>query len=296
MKKIISFLPLLFLVVFSSCRKEEALDSKSIFDTTPVNRDAFDQWIQDEYTAPYNIWVNWKYVDKEASMSYNLAPSERQKAAIVLQYIKHVWIGSYDELTGDPNFIRTNTPRIYQLIGSKSYRSADTETLGTAEGGMKITLYNVNGVSVTPEFTDEYMAMLNKYFFHVMFHEFGHILNQKKNYSTDFNLISIAEYKAGDWVNLGDDKAPAEGFITGYASKDHDEDFVEMLSMFVTTTPEKWEQILASAGEKRTLLENKLSIVNDYMLESWGIDIVKLRTIALRRLEEVKTLDIKNFN
>lgn len=48
--------------------------------------------------------------------------------------------------------------------------------LGTAEGGMKITLYNVNDIN--PDQID--INLLNDYYFQTMHHEFAHILHQTK--------------------------------------------------------------------------------------------------------------------
>ena len=42
---------------------------------------------------------------------------------------------------------------------------------------------------------------MTTYYFHTMHHEFTHILNQKKPYSTDFALITKSGYVSGDWFN-----------------------------------------------------------------------------------------------
>ena len=63
------------------------------------------------------------------------------------------------------------------MIGSAAYNSGDgTMVLGTAEGGLVITLYMVNRLT---DATLRDYATLNEYYFHTMHHEFTHILNQK---------------------------------------------------------------------------------------------------------------------
>lgn len=289
MKNIKIFLFLAALAFVSSC-SEEKLDSNSIFDTSSVERSKFDTWIMNNYTLPYNMQVNWKYVDKESDMSFNLIPAEEDKAEVLTQYIKHVWVDAYIELMGK-DFLCTYTPRVLQFIGSKAYLNKE-EYLGTAEGGMKITLYNVNGIDLNK--VD--LGMLNYYFFKVMHHEFAHILHQTKNYSTDFNLISAASYRAGDWINLDDPDAPAAGFVTGYASKEPNEDFVELISVYVTHDQAYWDALLASGGTTgaATIL-SKFAIVKDYLKSSWQIDIDKLREIVLRRTAEIPTLKLETF-
>ena len=57
--------------------------------------------------------------------------------------------------------------------------------LGTAEGGKKITLYEVNSL----DFENVDIEVLNEYYFKTMHHEFAHILHQKRNY--DHRLIAL---------------------------------------------------------------------------------------------------------
>ena len=77
-----------------------------------------------------------------------------------------------------------------------------------------------------------------------MHHEFCHILTQKKEYSTDYRDVSAGSYHAADWINVEDADAPMEGFVTGYASGEYNEDFAEMYSTYVTSSPEAWQEIL----------------------------------------------------
>ena len=66
--------------------------------------------------------------------------------------------------------------------------------LGTAEGGKKITLYNVNDLNVKKINIEK----LNNYYFETMHHEFAHILHQKRNFDPSFNRIS-EEICGADW-------------------------------------------------------------------------------------------------
>lgn len=289
MKIIKLFLAFATVALLGAC-SEEALDSRSIFDTKVPEQNLFDKWLLANYTMPYNINFNYRYDDKESDNTYNLAPAEYAKSVALAKLMKYVWIDSYTELLGE-DFIKLYCPRVMQLIGSPAYNSGGSIVLGTAEGGLKITLYNVNIVDVEKPNID----VLNYWFFKTMHHEFAHILQQKKNYSTDFNLISAADYKAGDWVNLNDADAPKFGFVSGYASKEAGEDFVEILSIYVTNNQAYWDQLINSgtADGKKTILA-KFEIVKDYLRGSWGIDIDQLRKVVLRRSSEIGTLDLKN--
>ena len=90
----------------------------------------------------------------------------------------------------------------------------------------------------------------------------------------------------------------ARGFISAYAQTEPREDFAEMVSEYVTHTPEWWEtQMLAAditwdgdlqqVETGRTLIEQKLDIVRAYMNDTWGIDMDKLRDCILRRQDNV---------
>ena len=46
--------------------------------------------------------------------------------------------------------------------------------------------------------------------------------------------------------------------------------------------------MLANAGDAvRALIERKFDIVYDYMLQTWGIDLDRLRQVVLRRQSEI---------
>ena len=276
--------------VLASCSKEK-LDQKSIFDTGSPERGAFDTWLLLNYVEPYNIQFNYKYIDRESDNNYNLVPAEYDKAVAMAKLTKYLWIDSYNELLGD-TFIKTYCPRMIQLIGSKAFNSQGSVVLGTAEGGLKITLYNINGLNPSSPSID----FLNEWFFKTMHHEFAHILHQTKNYSTDFNLIST-DYQGPSWLNLESDAvANKMGYVTCYASYSPDEDFVEIISNYVTHAKGYWESILATAGEEGgDKLARKFEIVRNYLQESWGIDIDKLRDIVQKRSANISQLDLKTL-
>ena len=290
MKKYIYTLLFAASIVLGAC-SEDKLDSHSIFDTESPERNAFDTWLLLNYVVPYNIQFNYKYIDKESDNTYNLIPAEYDKCVAMAKLTKYLWIDSYNELLGE-TFIKTYCPRMIQLIGSKAYNSQGSVVLGTAEGGLKITLYNVNELDVNNPNID----FLNTWFFKTMHHEFAHILHQTKNYSTDFNLIST-DYQGPSWLNLESDEiANTMGFITRYASFSPDEDFVEIISNYITHDAGYWENVLNNGGALGKIkLQKKFDIVRKYLKDSWGIDIDKLRDIVQRRSGSLSEVDLENL-
>lgn len=279
-------------VTLWSCNEDD-LNPKSIFGTDEsIIQNEFDTWILKNYTDPYNIDFKYRFEDKEADDDYNLAPADYDKAVALAQMTKYLWLESYEELLGK-GFIRDYCPKLMFLVGSKAYNSQGSVVLGTAEGGLKITLYNVNDID--PENLD--LNMLNYWYFKTMHHEFAHILHQTKSYSTDFNLISASNYQSSSWVNVSDQEALDMGFVSPYASSETQEDFVEIIAIFVTNSAAYWDNLVGSANkEGQGMINQKLALVKDYMSTTWGIDLDQLRDIVQRRSQEILSMDFTKLN
>ena len=294
MKKNIYAILLAFVASFAlmSCSDDDP-SSESIFPTTSPKRDAFDKWLLENYTFPYNVEMKYKMEDIESDMKYHLVPADSAKTAKLSIIMKYLWFDAYNEVIG-PDFIKENMPRTIHFIGSPAYNSEGTMVLGTAEGGLKITLYMVN--SLDDKTLKDYDTM-NKYYFHTLHHEFTHILNQKIPYDQSFKLITESGYVSGDWYTIADKTAHQAGFVTPYAMVEPLEDFAEMLSSYVTMSQSEWNAILADAGTTgATYISAKLDIVRNYMQESWNVDIDQLRAAVLRRANTLNAVDLKHLN
>lgn len=294
MKKNIYVILLAFVASFAlmSCSDDDP-SSESIFPTTSPKRDAFDKWLLENYTFPYNVEMKYKMEDIESDMKYHLVPADSAKTAKLSIIMKYLWFDAYNEVVG-PDFIKENMPRTIHFIGSPAYNSEGTMVLGTAEGGLKITLYMVN--SLDDKTLKNYDTM-NTYYFHTLHHEFTHILNQKIPYDQSFKLITESGYVSGDWYTISDKTAHQAGFITPYAMVEPLEDFAEMLSGYVTKSQSEWNAILADAGTTGAAsISAKLDIVRNYMQESWNVDIDQLRAAVLRRASTLSAVDLEHLN
>lgn len=284
------FIALLSLSIYAC--SEEDLDANSIFDSeTAVPDNEFDTWLKKNYTDNYNIEFKYRFEDKESDHSYHLVPADYNKSIALAKLTKHLWLESYDELLGK-DFLRTYSPRVMHLVGSPAYNSQGSIILGTAEGGLKITLFNVNNINLNNINIEE----LNYWYFKTMHHEFAHILHQTKEYTTDFNLITPGSYQSSSWVNLSDQEALDMGFISNYASSETQEDFVEIIAIYVTHTAEYWEALVGKASpEGQGFIEQKLAVVKDYMKTTWSIDLDELRDVVQRRSEEILEWSPEDF-
>ncbi|MGN0068333.1 MAG: putative zinc-binding metallopeptidase [Prevotella sp.] len=300
MKQISIFLMLLAAMAFTSC-SEDDLDPESIFKDETIELNEFDVWLMNNFNIPYNIEVKYKYNDKETDQSYNVVPAKQVNCQALAMLLKHVWVESYVEIAGN-DFLKLYAPRVFQFIGSYIYDGQGKVILGTAEGGLKIMLYGVNGLDLeNPRVNvdnpyESHSAMpvdLNYWYFHTMHHEFCHILTQTKNYPTDFRTISSGKYHSADWINVKDIDSAKEGFVTGYASGEYNEDFAETFACYVTNSEEGWQKIIDNAGEEGAdIINQKLTIVKNYFRDSWNIDINKLRDIVIRRSAEAEKMDL----
>ena len=273
---------------FNSC-KEDDLESKSIFEVSDVQarQNQFDVWLQKNFTDPYNIRVIYRLEDMETDLEHTADPADFVNSQILAKIVKYAWLEAYDEVAGI-DFTRAYVPKILSFIGSPLYEDNGTMILGTAEGGMKVTLNMVNTLQINRNY-------LNTYYFRTMHHEFTHILNQTKNYDTDFERISQGQYVAGDWYQQTDIQARQQGFIRNYSMSEPREDYADMLSMYVCHTPAEWQVFMTQAGSTgAAIIDQKLQFVKEYMTSQWDIDLDELRDAVNRRMDNVVngTLDL----
>jgi len=300
MKNIFIYIMLAILSLNMASCSDDNPSAPTIFPVEEKTKDALEQWLEANYTIPYNIDFKYKMEDIEADHTYILTPADSAKAAKLAIIVKYLWLDAYSEVVG-PDFVKTNVPRVIHLVGSPAYNSEGTFVLGTAEGGLKVTLYMVN--SLTDEMLEDY-STLNDYYFHTMHHEFTHILNQKTAYDTSFDQITESGYRSGDWYTVSDHQAHIQGFVTPYAMSEGREDFAEMLACYVTMSAEDWAAIIKDAGDAKLdnnitaaqAIEQKLDIVRNYMQDTWNLDIDELRYAVLHRAKDLKNLDLNHLN
>jgi substrate import-associated zinc metallohydrolase lipoprotein len=285
---IISF----FTLGFTACESDDDPDtSKSVIVDSQREENDFDRWITENYVKPYNITVKYRMEDIESNMNYYLVPAEYKKAIQICKLAKFLCLEAYDEVTGSKDFIRSNYPKLIHLVGSAAYKNNGNIVLGTAEGGLKITLYYVNSIQMNT-------TWLNHYYFKTMHHEFTHILNQTKPFTTDFNAITPTGYVADSWSDVysSEDKSLPDGFISPYSSSEPNEDFAELVSLYVTTSADGWAEKLSKAGTSgASLLNAKFDIVYQYMMDNWDIDLNVLRDVVQKRQGEISSLDLDNL-
>ena len=246
MKKLIIY-SIVALLSFNvaSCSDDDL--GATIFDTTeyPLDRTVFtfplDTFLKVNFQEPYNLRYLYKLQDIGSDMDYNLIPCSYEQSVNLAVLNKDLWYDVYKKIVGE-QFLKKYSPRVIHLIGSPAYNpTSGTITLGTAEGGLKITLYNAENL------TPDNLEMTNEYFFKTMHHEFGHILNQNENRPTEFDLISNTFYNTAGWQDTPDSVALGQGFVSKYASSQAREDWVEVIANYIVKDTVTWENMLNGA-------------------------------------------------
>lgn len=269
---------------FSACQKEE-LNGNSVIKVETAPQNDFDKWLVDNYVNPYNIDFKYRFEMNESDLNYYTVPAGYEESIVMAHLVKYLCIDTYDEVAGI-DFTRSYFPKMFFLIGEWEYRNNGTFILGTAEGGKKILLSGINYLyDVLAMGADE----LNYYYIKTIHHEFTHILNQTRDYPTDFSQITGSGYVADSWSEAPfNTEYLSNGFISAYAQHSAGEDFAEMVSIYVTNDADYWDSLLQEAGTAAAaFISAKLDIVRDYMSTVWSIDIDELRRVILRRQNDV---------
>ncbi len=283
----------LTLVFIESCSKDDDINKNE----TVINLDAetvqndFDKYLYETFVKPYNIEVKYKWDYKESNMGYALLPANYKNSIRMANLIKYLCLDAY-EAVAPKGFLKKYFPKMFMFVGSPAFNSNYTMMLGTAEGGLKITLYNLNSLNTNNIYD------LNRYYFRTIYHEFSHILHQTTDYSIDFDKISAKDYKSDSWNEAWGwwKNALKAGFISEYASKNPDEDFVELIAHYVTHTEETWGYQMGYAGEEGSkIIERKISIIKKYLKNIWQIDLDALRKEIQDRAAKLNEQDFDNI-
>lgn len=278
------FLLILSVLFITACSSDEPDYNRSVITIGNTEKTEFDKWLEANFVNPYNIDFKYRYEDIESDFDYYVVPAEYNKAVKLAHLVKYLCVDAYNELV-DENFTCEYFPKMFFTIGEWEYKNNGTYILGTAEGGRKILLSGTN-------YLDKYInnqQSLNHYYLKTIHHEFTHILNQTKSIPAEFQLVTGNGYVADSWSEVPYKTIYlTRGFISDYAQHSYQEDFAEMMSIYVINDAESWEALLNEAtDESAALIRQKLDIVKNYMITSYGIDMDILRNILQRRQNEV---------
>lgn len=281
--------------VVTACDDDDVDTSISVIkdDQTPQND--LDKWLLKNFVEPYNIQMRYRWEDNEISMDYILVPARYECAVKMANAIKYICFEAFREATGSTDFIRKHFPKMIQLVGNPGWspNHDGSYTLGSAEGGYRIDLWYVN----TIKDNQTNISVLNDNYFHVIFHEFGHVFHQKVAYPSQYNQITGTGYRGAMWTSYEDlEAAQRDGFITAYASSSVDEDFAEVFSSYILMTDAQMQNMQDFSGNGRKLINSKIAIMKDYFKTNWNLDVDKLRERVQYREQHISDLNFDDLS
>ena len=257
-------------LLFAACAHEDQ-PTESQLDFSQKNKTELDKWIDTGFLDPYNIKVYYEWNQNLVDNTRYLFPPTIDKVKPALEVVKKIWIDSYTTI-GGTNFVKKIAPREFVLVGGMNLNTNGTRTLGLAEGGQRVTLFQVDYLNKKsrPDVTE---------FIHTIQHEYVHILNQTKPFDEQaWAKLTPSGYTTSWYVEEIEDSREL-GFITSYARLNIYEDFAETASVILTSSKAEYAAILASITDPvgRANIKKKEAIVVQYYKDAFNIDFYTLR-------------------
>lgn len=275
----IAVLALVSITLFS-CGSDD-LPGESQLDFTQPEKTSLDNWIDATYLNSYNINVQYKWNQNTVDNSRYLFPPDVNKVKPALEIVETIWLKSY-AVIGGPDFVKKIAPREIVLVGGVNLNSVGTKTLGLAEGGQRVTLFETDYIDKSDR---ENVAQ----FIHTIQHEYIHILNQNKPFDEKtWKMLTPGGYTA-DWYNFEIEESNELGFITSYARSNINEDFAETAAMILIYTKAEYAAFLDGIENPFALqaLKSKEAIVVKYFKEAFNMDFYALRDEAEKNTTSV---------
>ncbi|TDW51511.1 substrate import-associated zinc metallohydrolase lipoprotein [Flavobacterium sp. 270] len=260
-------------IALTSCSHEDQPGESQLDYTQPI-KTPLDNWITANYLNPFNINVQYKWNQNTVDNSRYLFPPATDKVMPALEIVQQIWLKSYSTV-GGADFVKKIAPREIVLVGGVNLNSVGTRTLGLAEGGQRVTLFET-------DYIDKSDRDNVSEFIHTIQHEYIHILNQHKPFDEKaWAKVTPVGYTA-DWYNFDTEESNEIGFITSYARSNINEDFAETASMILILTKAEYEDFLDNIDSPFAYqaLKTKEAIVVKYFKEAFNMDFYTLRDEA----------------
>ena len=198
-----------------------------------------------------------------------------------MEVVKKIWIDSYTTI-GGVNFVKKIAPREFVLVGGVNLNTNGTLTLGLAEGGQRITLFQVDNLN------KKNRANVTQ-FIHTIQHEYVHILNQTKPFDEQaWSKLTPVGYTS-TWYTEPIATSRNLGFVTSYARLNIYEDFAETAAAILTSSKAEYDAILASVTDAtaKANIKAKEALVVKYYKDAFNVDFYALRDQAQKNTDAV---------
>ena len=271
----------ILLFIGSSCSKEE-LPKEPIIDLGGENwkRMAIDEYIYSKFVKPYNMEIKYKWNPYEVNFYRTLVPPIEDNVIPVLNTITNLWLKPYEK-TGGENFMRKFPISKIVLVGSPEYQENGAMVVGTAQGGSKINLYDINNFST--KYQQLVVTLMG-----TVHHEYAHILHQSIRYPEAWGKISAHLYTE-TWFNTSNEDAKTQGFVSAYAKSSDKEDFAETIAFLLVLGQESFDQMIRENIFAEKEFRAKEKIIVQYYKEVLNIDFRKLQAEVKLSMDKLIT-------
>ncbi|MGJ1416862.1 substrate import-associated zinc metallohydrolase lipoprotein [Sphingobacterium multivorum] len=265
-----------------SCSKDN--DNLTV-DLTKYNPDItaqndVDKWLTSNLVDPYNIETVYRFERNFTDVNRDVSPVALGQVEPMMNAVLTTYLQPYEKI-GGKTFIKTYTPKQFVLYGSPSYNTNGSITLGTADNGRRIVLYELNSLDFNnPAAVKRPVRTIH--------HEFTHILNQNIVIPPAFEQISKADYTA-DWTGAANTAAVAKslGFVSQYSRSSFGEDFAEMNAHLLVEGQVWFDNYCATTSPAAAAkLREKEKLVVSYFKDYYNIDYRALQAEVQRVLKE----------
>lgn len=267
-------------LLLASCAHEDQPTESRLDFSVPTKTD-LDKWISANFLDLYNINVYYEWDQNTVDNTRYLFPPKVEKVQPAMEVVKKIWIDSYTTI-GGVNFVKKIAPREFVLVGGVNLNTNGTLTLGLAEGGQRITLFQVDNLN------KKNRANVTQ-FIHTIQHEYVHILNQTKPFDEQaWSKLTPVGYTS-TWYTEPTATSRNLGFVTSYARLNIYEDFAETAAAILTSSKAEYDAILASVTDAtaKANIKAKEALVVKYYKDAFNIDFYALRDQAQKNTDAV---------
>lgn len=309
----IAFL-LLFVLNCIAC-SEDKLNEVSVIDEGKAQIEAteLDNWILNNITKPYGIEVIYRWEKNNNSAGVFIYPPKVEKVRAVLETVKELGLETYRlNEVGGKDFLLGRVPIKLYLYGGGNPDENGVERLYNPQlTAAEMCLYNVNDFEAGN--ADKVFVLMRS-----VHHQLAKRLMQLMNYDYDkFFAISGHRYTGTTepiaaplgYAQTGKEKfgldsyANKRGFYTMLSFLSAEDDFAEIISSTLTSTPKEVFDAGVAAQTPDTDIDpevnaryakeaeqaykefiEKQAFVNEYVQKNWHINLKQMQVISVRRI------------
>ena len=293
----------------------ELLSEQSVVDAGTVQdpQTELDHWIADSITAPYNIEVVYRWQKNANTGTTFVSPPKPDNVKAILRAVRELCFETYrQENLGGDHFLQGKTPLRIYLYGGKNVDENGVELLNNPQlTPSEMCIFRVDDFKAGD--ANKMYALMRS-----VHHQFARRLAELVAYDRDkFTAISGHRYtgsteplaaplgyskKEKDYFGLAD-YANKRGFYTMQAFLSAEDDFAEIISSTLCSTPkevndaintaqtpdqdsdpEVQQQYNKEAEQAYKEIVAKQAFVEQYMQKSLHINLKQLQIASLRRI------------